>query len=117
MITRANGIIRISAEELRALLDAHQEVMIIDIRPPEAFFSSPLTILGAICIAPEEIGQRYARLPHHRRVVVVGEGPPDRATLSAARFLASHGFRRVAILEGGFTRWEALEYPTEPRPG
>jgi len=115
MAVQAQAVPRISPEALAALIDTGQALTIVDVRPPEAFFESALTILGAIQIPPDEIPRRYHEIPRDRLVVAFCEGPPETESTRAAQFLVSHGYSNVKVLEGGFNAWEALGYPTAPR--
>lgn len=69
MAVQAQAVPRIIPEALKALMDTGQAVTIVDVRQPEAYFESPLTILGAIRIPPDEIAQRYQEIPRDHLVV------------------------------------------------
>ncbi len=115
MVTPTSAIPRIRPEALKALMDTGQAVTIVDAREAEDYFSSPLTILGAIQVPPDQIAQFYCQIPREQPVVVFCEGPPGGASTRVAQFLRSHGYADVRVLDGGFTAWEAFGYPTEPR--
>jgi len=115
MAAPAPEIPRIRPEALKALMDTGQVVTIVDAREAEDYFASPLTILGAIQVPPDQIARFYQQIPREQPVVVFCEGPPESASTRVARFLVGHGYTDVRVLEGGFTAWEAFGYPTEPR--
>jgi len=54
---------------LKALIDQRRTVTIVDVRQPAAYFESPLTILGAIQIPPDEIENRFREIPRDELVV------------------------------------------------
>lgn len=115
MVAQSQSIRWIRPEALMALMDENQPVTVLDVRDPEGYFSSPLTILGAYRYPPDQIDRFYQQLPRDRLVVVVCDSPHQQTSTRVAQFLASHGFADVRVLEGGFNAWEALEYPTQPR--
>jgi len=108
---------RTRAEELRALMDEDQATTVVDVRQPASYNSSPLTILGAVRIPPDEIAQRYREIPPDQPVVTFCTGPHETTSARVARFLLEHGYRHVSALQGGFNTWEALGYPTEEKSG
>ncbi|MGH2457913.1 MAG: rhodanese-like domain-containing protein [Chloroflexota bacterium] len=69
MVVQAQSVPRITPEALKALIDQHRTVTIVDVRQPGAYFESPLTILGAIRIPPDQIDQRFQEIPRDHLVV------------------------------------------------
>lgn len=63
-------IARITPEELRAKLDAGEEIEIVDVRHSVDFEAEPATIPGARHIAVEEIDDRHEEIPRDREVVL-----------------------------------------------
>lgn len=115
MVAPAHAVPRIRPEALKALLDMGQAVTVVDVREAEDYFASPLTILGALQIPPEQIDRHFQQIPRDHPVVLFCEGPREATSTRVARFLVSHGYPDVRVLEGGFNAWEAFGYPTEPR--
>ena len=95
--------------ELRALLDAGQRPLLIDLRPAEAFRRGHLP--GARSIPLAELRRRHVEIPRGR-VILYCDCP--REELDAAyRFLADHGAERVQALAEGFADWVGRGYPLE----
>lgn len=69
MAVQAQQVPRITPEALKALIDQGQSVTIVDVRQPDAYIQSPLTILGAIRIPPDEIENRLREIPRGELVV------------------------------------------------
>lgn len=117
--TRA-GIEMITAEELKAKMAANQPLMIIDVRSPEGYASSTTTIKGAIHFKARKIKARlkYAPLkdvPKDREIVTYCACPKDESSIAAAQALQESGFKRVRVLQGGWTEWLKAKGPVEPR--
>lgn len=115
MAVQAQEVPRITAEALKALMDTRQAVEIIDVRLPDAYFSSPVTILGALRIPPDQISQWYQSIPRAPLIVTFCTERHEAVSVRVAHYLLSHGFPHVEVLQGGFYAWEALGYPTAPR--
>ncbi len=99
----------IPATELRALLDAGQRPLLIDLRPAEAFRQGHLP--GARSIPLAELRRRHVEIPRGRVILYCD---CLREELDAAyRFLADHGAERVHALAEGFAGWLGRGYPLE----
>ncbi len=64
------AIARITAEDLKAKLDAGEDVTIVDLRHPLDFLPYPQTIGNAIRMSPDEIEARNAEIPRDRDVIL-----------------------------------------------
>ena len=115
MAASAPAIRRVTPQELLARLQSQQTVTILDVREPADYFSSPLTILGAIAIPPNEVARHLHEIPRDQLVVAFAGLPPEGASARVVRFLVARGYSRAAVLAGGFNAWEALDYPTMPK--
>jgi membrane protein DedA with SNARE-associated domain len=67
---RSLRIARISAEELRHLIDAGENPVIVDLRHSVDFHADPEFIPGAIRLAPEEIEAKHDAVPRDRDIVL-----------------------------------------------
>jgi rhodanese-related sulfurtransferase len=110
----------ITAEELKAKLASNQPVMIIDVRSPQGYAASTTTIQGAIHFKVRKLKSRlkYAPLkdlPKDREIVTYCACPNDESSISAAQVLQASGFKRVRVLQGGWTEWLRAKGPVEPR--
>ena len=108
---------RISAEELRSKLDAHEDIAIVDLRHPLDFLPEPYTIPGAIRIPSEELEKRHNEIPKDRDVVLYCTCPNEASSIAAVIKLRHHGITRVRPLEGGFHGWREREFPLESEFG
>lgn len=110
----------ISAEELKAKLAANQRVTIIDVRGGEAYAAASSTIKGAIHFKVRKIKSRlkYAPLkdlPKDHEIVTYCACPKDESSIAAAQVLQASGFKRVRVLQGGWSEWLRANGPVEPR--
>ena len=110
----------ITAEELKAKLAGNEPITIIDVRSPQGYAASTITIKGAIHFKGRKLKSRlkYAPLkdlPKDREIVTYCACPNDESSISAAQVLKESGFKRVRVLQGGWNRWVQAKGPVEPR--
>jgi len=89
---------RITAEELKRKLDAHEDVAIIDLRHPLDFLPQPYTIPGAFRIPAEELERRHNEIPRDRDVVLYCTCPNEASSANAVLKLQRYGITRVRPL-------------------
>ena len=61
---------RITPEELKAKLDAHEDLVIVDLRHSMDFEADPETIPGAFRMDAKELEEKNDRLPQDREVIL-----------------------------------------------
>jgi rhodanese-related sulfurtransferase len=93
------------------ILDSRQ-VVIIDIRPGEAFRGPEGHIAGALSVPFDSIERQLPELlPYQNQTVLVyGDGDSDGAL--AAKLLQLAGFRNVVHIAGGMKAWIERGYRT-----
>jgi rhodanese-related sulfurtransferase len=99
---------RISAEELKALVDAG-EATVIDVRSVEQFKASH--IAGALQIPVTRIEGEIPYLPKGKTIVTYCTCPAEESSGEAAMILARGGIKARA-LHGGLEAWTSAGYPT-----
>ncbi len=109
----ANVCFGLTVEELKQMVDRNEEVTIIDVRNSIAYNASHIP--GAINIPAHLCSVK--RLPPIGQVVVYGDDLTIGLTQQAVNSLNDKEGIFVQILEGGFSRWEALNYPTTGQKG
>jgi hypothetical protein len=67
---RAIRIARITPDELKARLDAGDDVMIVDLRARIDFDADPSIIPGALHLMTEELEARHREIPRDREIVL-----------------------------------------------
>ncbi len=100
----------ITRGELKAKLDAGEDLTLIDVLSPESYRRQHLP--GAINIPFDKLdAEHVADLPKERETVVYCSSFTCTASPAAARMLEEMGFTRVADYEGGLDDWIEAGYP------
>jgi rhodanese-related sulfurtransferase len=99
----------IAPEDVQRYREAGEEVLVIDLRPPDAFRAGHLSHARSLPLG--EIRRREAEIPRAGRVVLYA-GTPEEAA-AAYQALRDAGHRNVMILAGGLAAWVRLGYPLE----
>lgn len=112
---------KISAEELKAKMAANHPVTIIDVRSPEGYVNSLTTVKGALHFKVRRLKSRLAfpplkDLPRDSEIVTYCACPKDESSIAAAQILQANGFKRVRVLQGGWTEWLRVQGPVQTKP-
>lgn len=110
-------VARISPEELKEKLDARADVVIVDLRHPLDFAAAPLTLPGAIRMAPDEVAGRHREIPRDREIVLYCTCPDEHTSARVALLLKRHGIGRVRPLTGGYDTWLQKNFPLNAADG
>lgn len=100
---------QLKPDDVRALLAAHPEVLLLDVRQPEEWVPPLGHIDGAKLIPLPELNARLGELPedHGRPIVTVCR--TGRRSEIARQALVAAGFTNVANMQGGMTEWRRTE--------
>jgi membrane protein DedA with SNARE-associated domain/rhodanese-related sulfurtransferase len=104
---------RITAAELRKMLDAGEAPLIFDLRSSAAVQEDPTLIEGAVHLSLEDIEARLSEFPRDREIVVYCSCPNEVSSARLALRLQRKGFTRVRPLLGGIDAWRENNYPME----
>jgi rhodanese-related sulfurtransferase len=99
----------IAPEDVRRYREAGEDVVVIDLRPPEAFRAGHLPRARSLPL--DEVRQRETEIPRTGRVVLYA-GTPEEAA-AAYQALREAGYRNVMVLAGGLPAWVRLGFPME----
>jgi len=105
---------KIEPEELKAKLDAGEDIYIIDLRHPLDYLPDPRRLPGAVLFKPDTLVADADRVPRDRDIVLYCTCPSDATSARTALRLRSLGIYRVRPLHGGYEAWKKLDYPLEP---
>lgn len=108
---RAMQTERINIDQLRELLDAGQEPVMIDARSATARQLEP-SIPGALAV-DGNLGSLLAALPHDRHIVVYCSCPNDVTAANVAKQLHQRGYTMARPLHGGLDAWNTAFRPDE----
>jgi membrane protein DedA with SNARE-associated domain/rhodanese-related sulfurtransferase len=104
---------RLEPEELKAQLDAGEQVYIVDLRHPLELLPDPFMLPGAVHVSPEALAARVQEIPRDRDVVLYCTCPSEATAAKTAMTLHKLGIERVRPLRGGFDEWKRLGYPLD----
>ena len=100
----------ISVAGLKALRDAGEDHVLLDVREP--FELEIARIAGSLDIPMGEIPARLDEVPRDREVVVMCHG--GKRSASVTRLLEASGYTRAINLEGGIDAWSREIDPAVP---
>jgi uncharacterized membrane protein YdjX (TVP38/TMEM64 family) len=101
----------ISVNELKAMLDAGEDIVIIDVRTAEDFAGKLGHIKQAINLPLEEMSDSLSELDGDLEKTIALVCTTDRRSEKAAQTLTRHGFADVHVVKGGMKDWNANGYP------
>ncbi|MEW6247322.1 MAG: DedA family protein/thiosulfate sulfurtransferase GlpE [Nitrospirota bacterium] len=112
-LLRELRIARITADELKDLMDNGQEVLVVDLRGALDHEVDPYTIPGALRMTAEELEQRHHEIPRHRDVILFCACPNEATAAKMALMLRRKGITKVRPLAGGIDAWRERAFPLE----
>jgi membrane protein DedA with SNARE-associated domain/rhodanese-related sulfurtransferase len=110
-VLRKLSAARLEPEELKAQLDRGESVYIVDLRHPLELIPDPVTLPGALRIAPDALASRQGEIPRDRDVVLFCSCPSEATAAKTAMTLHRLGIERVRPLRGGLDEWRRLGFP------
>lgn len=105
----STDVLSIACEDVQRYREAGEDVVVVDLRPPEAFRAGHLPRARSLPLA--EVRQRTAEIPSTGRVVLYASTPEEAA--AAYQALREAGHRNVMVLAGGLPAWIRLGFPIE----
>jgi rhodanese-related sulfurtransferase len=113
MVLRNLAKARLEPHELKRMLDAGEQVFIVDLRHPLELLPDPFTLPGALHLSPEQLEIRAHEIPRDRAVVLYCTCPSEATAAKTAMTLHKLGIDRVHPLRGGFDEWKRLGFPMD----
>ncbi|MGC1421172.1 MAG: VTT domain-containing protein [Terracidiphilus sp.] len=107
---------RLEPEELKAQLDAGEQVYIVDLRHPLELMAEPFTLPSAMHFSPDALAARHGEIPRDRDVVLFCTCPSEATAAKTAMTLHKLGIERVRPLRGGYDEWKRLGFPLDEIP-
>jgi rhodanese-related sulfurtransferase len=104
---------RITPEELKKKIEAAEDLLILDVRPPLEFEADPQRIPGALYLPLEKLLKNPPDFPSAREVILYCNCPNEISSAQAAAALKKKGMTAVRPLAGGFQAWRDRNYPLE----
>jgi len=104
-------IARITPEELKAKMDAGEDVIIVDLRHALEFDAQPETIPGALHMDAAELEEASEIIPRDREIVLFCACPNEVTAARLALLLRSHGITQIRPLAEGYEGWRSRGFP------
>jgi membrane protein DedA with SNARE-associated domain/rhodanese-related sulfurtransferase len=117
LLLRELRIARITPDELKLMLDAGHEPVIVDLRRPLDRQANPYSIPGAMWMAVEDLEHRHHEIPRDRDVILYCACPNEVTAARMALLLKRNGIVRVRPLAGGVEAWRILNFPVDELGG
>jgi S1-C subfamily serine protease/rhodanese-related sulfurtransferase len=91
--------------------------VLVDVRVPADYETSPLSIPKAIRLDPGHLGEGQIDLPVEKSQLIVAfcTSPEERTSAEVARRLRRQGWTHVRILKGGLGAWANARLPVESK--
>lgn len=70
LFLRELRVLRLDPDELKSMMDAGQDVFVVDLRHPFDYDSEPHSIVGALRLSPEEIELKHDLIPRDRDIIL-----------------------------------------------
>ena len=119
LVARLRARPMLGVEELKRRIDAHQDLLVLDVRTPADFVGEQGHIAGATNIPLEALEARPDELTAHLERPIALVCRTDRRSARAATLLARRGFADVHVVQGGMTAWLGNGWAVEaahPKP-
>jgi rhodanese-related sulfurtransferase len=104
----------IEAEDLHALMNSKQDVVVLDVRLPLDLLADSEIIPGAMRIAPKEIFANPKVISAEKDSVVYCTCPSDETSRTVLKRAQELGIYRIKFLRGGLAEWKAKGLPVVP---
>ena len=111
------GRYRILAGQVIALIEKGQSPVMVDVRTPADFETSPLKLPGAVRLSPDDAaaGRISLQVDPTQTIVTYCTSPEERTSDQVAHILMKRGYRNVRILKGGLGGWTNARLPVETK--
>src|SRR5262245_19935939 len=106
-------VIRITPEELKAKMDANENILIVDTRNRLDRNTDPVRIPGAFHILPEHVDFQRQDVDFNCEIVIYCTCPNEATSARVAVKLQRMGLKRVQPLQGGLDVWRERNLPLE----
>jgi membrane protein DedA with SNARE-associated domain/rhodanese-related sulfurtransferase len=106
-------VMRVTPEELKARMDAKENIMIFDMRNRLDRKTDPVRIPGAFHVLPEHIEFRPEDISFDQEIILYCTCPNEATSARAALQLHRIGLIHARPLLGGLDAWRARDLPVE----
>lgn len=111
LLRRWSGLAWITPEDLKAKVDAGEDVIIFDLRNALEFGAHPETLPGAVPMDAASLVSPTWALPKDREIVLFCGCPHEATAAAVALHLRGRGVTQVHPLAEGYEGWRRRGYP------
>jgi membrane protein DedA with SNARE-associated domain/rhodanese-related sulfurtransferase len=102
----------ISTEELKSLLDAGKDIVVVDVRDEISAKAAPVILPKARWIPYRVMTERVGELPLDKPIIVYCDCPEDQGAIAMVDVLRQNGATQARPLRGGLDAWIAKGFET-----
>ena len=106
-----DDVTTVTAEQVKAFLDARERMVLIDLRPAVEF--QKIRLPGARSVPMKELDKRFREIPQSGRVVLYCDCAQNQIIEQAYQLLKDYGYRNTAVMADAFQDWLRRKYPVE----
>ena len=104
----------IDADELHALLESRNDIVVLDVRQPLDLLAHSEIIPGAKRIPPKDVMKQAQLIPKDKDSVLYCTCVSEKTSRMVLQNALGLNFSRIRFLKGGLAAWKAKGYPVEP---
>jgi len=112
-IASAQEVQRINPEELKKLIEAKADIVVIDNQPKSAYDTGHIP--GAINFPWQRPIKAPVTLPRNKLLILYCACSHEEDSIDVADQIKEFGYNNIRLLEGGWLRWVELGYPIEKK--
>jgi S1-C subfamily serine protease/rhodanese-related sulfurtransferase len=108
---------RILPGDVIGYIESGNTPVLLDVRTPTDFETSPLRLPGAVRVEPDAVDKPDFTLDvtPDQTIVVYCTSPEEKTSAAVSQKLRDRGFKRVRILKGGLGGWTNARLPVESK--
>ena len=103
----------IDADELHALLESRNDIVVLDVRQPLDLLAHSEIIPGAKRVPPKDVLEQVSVIPKEKDSVIYCTCPSEKTSKAILQKARALQFSRIKFLRGGLAAWKEKGYPVE----
>jgi rhodanese-related sulfurtransferase len=103
----------IDADELYALLESKQDIVVLDVRQPLDLLAHSEIIPGAVRVPPKEVMEQAGLIPKDKDSVLYCTCVSEKTSRMVLENALRLQLARIRFLKGGLAAWKEKGYPVE----
>lgn len=103
----------IDVDELHALLESKNDIVVLDVRQPLDLLAHSEIIPGAVRVPPKEVMEQAGLIPRDKDSVIYCTCVSEKTSRMVLENALRLNFSRIKFLKGGLAAWKEKGYPVE----